>query len=107
MIGLPPGCTISYSIRISVEQLTNDMIEWFRLVGGIVSTEEWYDYRGNPVTVTFVKYGRGKPSYKFKDGTNATLLHFDGADAITASMFIMKYAEQIRSHNLKELDYGQ
>jgi hypothetical protein len=40
-----------------------------------------------------------------KDGTGLTLVRFDGADASTASMFLLKFMNQIQTHNLKEAEH--
>jgi len=39
-----------------------------------------------------------------QDGTNNVRLHFRGADASTASVFLLKFNEYVVRHNLKEVD---
>lgn len=102
MIGLPPGCSVNYSITIEIDKLTNEMIAWYYLVGGGVKTEEHYDHRGRKVEKTFVQYGKGKWCHHRADGTNGTRLHFHGDDAAAASLFLIKFLESIENHNLKE-----
>ena len=51
MIALPPGCTVTYAVWIDVDRLTDEMIEWYRLVGGTVRQDTWYDTRGRAVGI--------------------------------------------------------
>ena len=82
----------------------DDMGEWFLLQGGRAWAEETFDHRGRRKLKNFVQYGKAKPSYGFQDGTGHYLIRFDGADASTASMFLLKFIDQIQSHNLKEAE---
>lgn len=101
MIPLPPGCTVNFSIYIDVERLTQDMIEWYRLVGGEVILDTYYDARGRQVDTTFVRYGRGKRSYKYTSSPQVKL-HFNGEDASVASLFVLKYLDSIINTNLQQ-----
>ena len=62
-----------------------------------------HDHRGRERTVKQVQYGKAKPSYVMKDGTDLTLVRFDGIDASTASMFLLKFLDKIQNHNMKEV----
>jgi hypothetical protein len=104
MIQLPPGCKLAYEIRFYVPKLTNEMGEWFNLIGGQATSVKEYDWRGREHIINQVQYGKAKTSYVTKDGTNLTLIRFDGADASIASMFLIKFMDQIQSHNLKEAE---
>ena len=104
MIQLPPGCKVAYEIRFYVNTLTDEMGEWFNMIGGRATMLKEYDWRGREHTIKQVQYGKAKPSYVTKDGTNLTLIRFDGVDASTASMFLLKFIDQIQSHNLKEAE---
>jgi hypothetical protein len=101
MIALPPGVKLNFSIYIDVQNLTQDMIEWYRTVGGEVSQDTVYDHRGRQLDTTYVKYGRGKRSYKYTNSTQ-TKLHFNGEDASVASLFVLKYLDLIINTNLQE-----
>ena len=101
MIPLPPGCRVNFSIYIDVERLTDDMIEWYRLVGGEVTKDTYWDARARQVDTTFVKYGRGKRSYKYT-GSSQVKLHFNGEDASIASLFVLKYLDLIINTNLQK-----
>jgi hypothetical protein len=101
MIPLPPGCRIAYEIRFMVKELTDEMGEWFNMIGGSATMLKEYDWRGREHTIKQVQYGKAKPSYVTKDGTNLTLVRFNGDDASTASMFLIKFFDQIVSHNME------
>jgi hypothetical protein len=102
MIHLPPGCTVGYEIKFVVNALTADMIEWFLMQGGKSWATEDYDHRGRPITTMHVQFGKAKASYKMKDGTNNYLIRFAGTDASTASIFLLKYYDEILSNNMEE-----
>jgi hypothetical protein len=85
-----------------VPELTQDITEWFELVGGQTSSVKEYDWRGREHTIKQVQYGKAKPSYVTKDGTGLTLVRFNGEDASAASMFLIKFLDQIKSHNMKD-----
>jgi hypothetical protein len=102
MIPLPPGATRNYEIRFTVSELTNEMGEWFNLIGGRAWATEEYDWRGREVTNKYVQYGQAKASHLYKDGTNTTLIRFHGNDAATASVFLLKFFDEILNHNMKD-----
>lgn len=102
MIALPPGCTVTYAVWIDVDQLTDEMVEWYVMIGGNVYQDRWYDHRGKENTVNYVSYGLGKRCHHHHNGTGGTRLHFHGDDASAASMFIMKFFEHITNNNLQE-----
>jgi hypothetical protein len=101
MIPLPPGCKVNFSIYIDIECLTEDMIEWYKLVGGEVILDTYYDARARKVNTTFVRYGRGKRSYKYT-GSQQVKIHFNGEDASIASLFVLKYLDLIINTNLQK-----
>lgn len=107
MIPLPPGCTVSYSITIEVDVLTEEMIQWYELIGGKVDYVVHLDWRNREKRVPRVSYGKGKLSYNRQDGSNGHRLHFLGEDASTASMFLIKFLEHVQQHNMKDYhDYA-
>lgn len=105
MIQLPPGCKVAYEIRFYVYELTDEMGEWFNLIGGRAEAVKWWDHKGREQLTKQVQYGKAKPSYKTQDGTGLTLIRFDGSDASTASMFLIKFMDQIQIHNLREAEH--
>ena len=105
MIKLPPGCKVAYEIRFYVESLTDEMGEWFNMIGGQATQVKWSDHKGREQFTKQVQYGKAKPSYKTQDGTGLTLIRFDGVDASAASMFLIKFMDQIQHHNMKEAEH--
>lgn len=102
MIALPPGCTVGYEIKITVKELTDEMGNWFTLQEGRAWAIEEYDARGRRKLIKYVQFGRAKPSYHMQDGTGNVLIRFAGADATTASVFILKFYDEIINHNMEE-----
>ena len=102
MIPLPPGCKRAYEITFKVKKLSDEMGEWFLMQGGKAWAEKEYDWKGRPVLHNCVQYGRAKPSYVTKDGTGLTLVRFAGEDASTASVFLIKFFEDIATHNFED-----
>lgn len=103
MIALPPGCTVTYSVWIDVKLLSNEIIEWYELIGGRVKEAKHWDSRGRERVVKFVAYGNGKWCHHHHNGLGGTRLHFLGDDASVASMCILKFMDQIDAHNLREV----
>lgn len=106
MITLPPGCAVSRNIRITINDLTDDMIQWFVDVGSSVSPDTYLKSRWpnqREQVVKRVSYGRDKYCYRMRDGSsNHVLLHFQGEDGAVASAFMLRFNESIVSHNFPE-----
>lgn len=102
MIPLPPGCKVNFPIFLEVDQITNDIVNWFRLVGGEVKIDEQWDRRGRKEQRFLVRYGKGKFCYYRQDGSNNVRIHFDGTDATVASMFLLKFVDHVVINNLQE-----
>ena len=112
MIQLPPGCKVSYSIWIDVDVLTDSMCEWFEMIGGTVaetpaviySRTQWVQstHPSKSMTRKTVQYGKAKSSYYRQDGSGYVKINFHGDDASTASMFLLKFMDNVKSHNMKE-----
>jgi hypothetical protein len=105
MIALPPGVTVNYFIAIEIDRLTDEMIEWFEMIGGEVTYKMDWDWKGRESKKPLVKYGKGKQSYWRQDGSGGVRLNFHGDDASTASVFIVKFFEHVQQHNLNEKHY--
>lgn len=102
MMPLPPGCTVGYEIRFYVETITEAMQQWFLLQEGEAWESEDYDWRGKLKKTKHVKYGNSKPSHKIQDGSNSYLIRFSGSDASVASLFLLKFLDDIVTHNMEE-----
>jgi hypothetical protein len=109
MISLPRGCTVSYNITIDIDELTDEMLDWYRVIEGTVTPNVEYDWRGKERIIYYVKYGKSKPCHYMAGGNGGVRLHFDGSDASVASMFLLKFDQHVVKHNLnehKELQFG-
>ena len=105
MIRLPKGVTINYNVKIIISGLTIEIFEWLRDVGGQVWIEEQdYNKRGTFIERPMVQFGQAKPCYYLQDGTGNVMLNFNSQDAGTALALLMKFTEQIISHNMKEAE---
>ena len=102
MISLPAGVTINRNARIVVWAITPEMIEWWQEVGGTARVESWYDAKGREQQTTVLQFGHAKPSYKMQSGTGEVILNFNQEDSNTALMFIIKFIDDINTHNLRE-----
>ena len=82
--------------------LTNAMGEWFLLQGGLCWAEEYFDHRGNSKSRRCVQFGKAKTSHHMMDGSNNVLVRFDGQDASVASIFILKFYDEILNNNIQD-----
>ena len=99
MIPLPLGCSVNYAITIDISDLTDEMIAWYEMIGGIVTEKVWWNFRKETI-VKYVQYGKSKPCHRRQDGTTGVRLHFHGDDASVASMFIIKFLDYVEQTNL-------
>jgi hypothetical protein len=106
MMQLPPGCTVAYEIRITVEKLTDEICEWFELQEGrcLYDDHGYLDRRGVPFKVRRVQYGKAKPSHTslVPGHDKQTLIRFHGDDAVLATVFLLKFGDIVLNHNMEE-----
>lgn len=102
MMPLPPGCSVGYEIRFTVGALTDEIGEWFNLIGGTATKKQFWDHRGREQFTLYVQYGNAKPSHRLANSEVHNIIRFDGTDASVASMFLLKFMDQIESHNFNE-----
>jgi hypothetical protein len=110
VIALPPGCTVTYAVWIDIKEMTNDIVDWFELVGGRKKVDKYYNHRGKEVSTEYVAYGKAKWCHYHQNGNGGIRIHFHGDDASVASMFLLKFMDVVAAHNLKEvqdrIEYG-
>lgn len=105
MISLPLGVTINYNIKIIIRNLNIEIFEWLRDVGARVWVENKpFDRRGIAKEMPMVQFGRAKPCYHLQDGSNNVMLNFNSQDAGTALAFLIKFNDEVVSHNMKEIE---
>jgi hypothetical protein len=102
MIALPPGCTVVYPIWIDIDKLTKDIIDWYEHIGGRQKVDTYWNHLGGKHSKVYVAYGRGKWCHHLQNSEGGTRLHFNGEDASIASMFIIKFLDNVTNHNFKE-----
>lgn len=107
MIALPPGCSVPYTVNITVNKLTDEMIEWYEMVGGEVMSvsTNTYNRMNKEFVHKLVRYGKTKWCHRFQDGTTNVRLNFSGEDAYVASVFLIKFNDEIVNHNFRENEY--
>lgn len=101
MIALPPGCTVTYAVWIDIKEMTNDVVEWYELVGGRHKVDSYFNARGKEINQEYVAYGNSKWCHYHHNGYGGIRLHFHGDDASIASMFLLKFMDIVENHNLK------
>jgi hypothetical protein len=101
MIQLPPGCTVTYAVWVDIKEMSNDIVNWYKLIGGTVTQDSWYNHRGTKIEREFVQYGKAKRCHYRQDGTGGIRLHFHGDDASVASMFLLKFNDIVENHNMQ------
>lgn len=104
MISLPPGCTINYEVVITLNSMPTEFLVWWQEVGGDVFETEYYDYKGRKQYTPQIKFGEGRLSHKFNDGSGKYLIRFRNTDVTTALALLMKWDNLIESHNMRELE---
>lgn len=105
MISLPPGVTINYNVKIIINSLSIEIFEWLRDVGANVWVEtKSYDRKGKAREEPMVQFGRAKPCYHLQDGSGNVMLNFMSEDAGTALAFLIKFNEEVVSHNMREAE---
>ena len=97
--------TQTLDIIITVD-LTDEMIQWYLdQEGGNITTTYYRDLENRPAKVLRLRYGFGKPSgpwFNQQDIRWYTSLHFYPEDSQVALMFILRFANEIVRHNLKD-----
>ena len=99
MIALPNGCTVCYNITVDITELTDEMVQWYDAIGGVVTHDKYFNFKGTEVTKPYVAYNNYKCCHY---GNESIRLHFLGKDASVASMFLLKFMDKVFQHNLKE-----
>jgi len=89
-------------IAIDLDEITEEMVEWYRDIGGKVNSRIESGSWGQTFTKNYLAYGNSKWCFIAQDMQSARL-HFCAEDASVALMFILKFDKHISKHNMKEL----
>jgi hypothetical protein len=78
------------------------------MVGGEVfvnHTNTYYHRTGKEIVTKSVRYGKAKWCHRFQDGTSNVRLNFSGEDAYVASVFLIKFNDEVVNHNFRENEW--
>lgn len=102
MISFPKGCGPTYNFWIDIDKLTDEIIDWYKSIGGDIREDTYFNRKGQKVIRKFVKLGKNKWCHYHSDGLFGIRLHFDQKDANIASLFLLKYNDIVLRHNILE-----
>ena len=103
---ISPGVVALRPFKVTCHKLTQEMVDWWVMMGAEAQeiSDEHYT-RGVYKTDKHFRIrmpGLGsKWSHKFNDGTGIYLLHMREEFAPEASMFILKWPENIINHSIE------
>lgn len=104
---ISPGAVALRPIKITVNKLNQEMVDWWIMQGA--EAQEIHDpyhthHRGHVIDRHYrirVKGLGGKWSHKFNDGSGIYLIHLPENYASTASLFCLKFFDAIINHNIE------
>jgi hypothetical protein len=102
-----PGVVALKPFKVVCYNLTQEMVDWWVMMGAEAQeiTDPYYSYRGGRKEDKHFRVrmpGLGsKWSHKFNDGSGTYLLHMQEQFAPEASMFILKWPENIINHSIE------
>jgi hypothetical protein len=89
-------------IAIDLDTITEEIVEWYRNIGGKVNSRIESGSWGQIFTKHYLAYGNSKWCFIGPDMVPVRL-YFCAEDASVALMFILKFDKHIWKHNMKEL----
>lgn len=106
---IQPGVVALRPIRITINCLTQEMVDWWVTVGAeaqVITDSYWTNLKGNVNERTYrVRMPGGDWSHTFNDGSGWCLIHLPEVDAPTASLFCLKFIDNIINHDIKVPEY--
>lgn len=103
---ISPGVVALHPIRLEINEITADMVHWWVQYGGEVvgKDESYHDSRGRYVKAERVYFRM--PGYKWCHyhitGNDPMItLHMREEDAPMASLFILKFTDNVLGHNIR------
>ena len=106
---ISPGVVALRPFRIHVNQLTQEMVDFWVAMGAEAQEigEQYYTMRGGHKTAKHyrIRMGNGDWSHKFNDGSDNYLIHMREEFAPEASLFMLKFHEAIINHDCKVPEY--
>lgn len=104
---ISPGVVALRPIKITVNKLDQEMVDWWIMQGAEaqeIHDPYWTHNRGNVVDKHYrirLRGLGGKWSHKFNDGSGIHLIHLPEIYASTASLFCLKFFDAIINHNIE------
>lgn len=106
---ISPGVVALKPFKIHTNALTQDMIDFWVMMGAEAQVvhDEYHTHRSGTKQDQYyrLRMGGGDWSHKFNDGSNHYLLHFREEFAPEASIFILKFLDNIINHDIKVNEY--
>jgi hypothetical protein len=103
---ISPGVVALRPFKIHCQELTQEMVDWWVMMGAeaqVIEDNYWTRHKGN---VTDKNYrirmpGLGsKWSHQFNDGSRQYLIHLLEKYAPEASLFILKWPDNVINHDI-------
>jgi hypothetical protein len=103
-----PGAVAFRPIKITVNKLDQEMVDWWVMQGAEAQEihDPYYNNRGTSTVDTHYRIRvpnviGSKWSHKFNDGSGIYLIHLPETYASTASLFCLKFFDAIINHNIE------
>jgi len=101
---ISPGVVALRPFKIHTNALSQEMVDFWVMMGAEAQeiSDTYYSRKG-PVTARNyrIRMGRGDWSHMFNDGSGTHIIHLREEFAPEASLFIMKYIDNIINHDCK------
>jgi len=106
---ISPGVVALRPFKVTCHELTQEMVDWWIMMGAEAQEiSDTFHSRKGPVTAKHYRIrmpGLGsKWSHLFNDGSGIYLLHLLEQYAPEASLFILKWPDNIINHDIKILE---
>lgn len=101
---ISPGVVALRPFKIHTNALTQEMVDFWVMMGAEAQeiTDDYWAKSGRKVVKNYrIRMGRGDWSHMFNDGSGHYIIHLREEFAPEASLFIMKYLDNIINHDCK------
>ena len=104
---ISPGVVALRPFKIHCRHLTQEMVDWWIMMGAEAQeiTDPYYSHRGGTVVDKHYRIRMpapgGKWSHQFNDGSKTYLIHLPEKFAPEASLFILKWPDNIINHDIE------
>ncbi len=107
MIVISPGVVAVRPFKIHCKELTQEMVDFWVMMGAEaqeIHDAHWSHHRGNVIDKHYrirMPGVGGKWSHQFNDGSKTFLLHLPERSAPEASLFMLKWPDNIINHTIE------